>query len=136
MENWLIFGASMAAVGTAAYLLYCKGLAVTKSIAAVLFVFRPGRDADRATLSSCTGWVRHVGRFQESGTYEFTFDAQLSKGNAEVILWDKKKLQLLKLDRQSPTARIELDRKNRYYLHWHFKSATGKCELRWWHHNP
>lgn len=131
MDIWLYTGAPMLAFCIVMYLLYCKGFVMTKCIAALIFVFRPGRDADRATLSSCTGWIRHVGRFQESGTYEFVFEDQLSKGNAEAVLLDKKKQPLLKLDRQSPTGKIELDTKNRYYLRWNFKGATGKCGLHW-----
>lgn len=131
MNAWFCFAALTAAAGAAVYLLYCKGLAVSKSIAAIIFVFRPGRAADRVTLDSCTGWVKHVGRFPESRTYAFTFDAQLSNGNAEVVLLDRKKRQLLKLSQQSPTGKIALDGKDRYYLRWDFKHATGKCELRW-----
>ncbi len=109
MNSWLYSGVSIAAVGTIVYLLYCKGFGVTKSIVAVLFAFRPGKNSDKANLSSCNGWVRHVGRFQESRTYDFTFDAQLSKGDAEVILLDKKKQQLLILNRQVPYGKIEID---------------------------
>ncbi len=110
---------------------YLQSIAVSKCIAAILFAFHPGRDADRVTLGSCTGWVRHMGRFSETRTYEFTLDAQLSKGNAEVRLLDAKKEPLMKLNQQSSAGKIDLDAKNRYYLHWEFKSATGKCELRW-----
>ena len=113
------------------YLLYCQGIAVSRSIAAILFVFRPGKNADKATLDSCTGWVKHIGRFRESRTYEFVLDTYLSKGAAEVILLDREERQLMKLDQQSPTDKIYLDAKNRYYLRWEFKGVTGKCELRW-----
>ena len=113
------------------YILYCQGYAVLRVTAAITIVFRHGKNADKATLDSCTGWIKHVGRFHESRTYEFFFDAQLSKGNVEVILLDRKKQQLMKLTPQSPTCKIELDARNRYYLRWEFKGATGKCELRW-----
>lgn len=113
------------------YFLYIKGLAASKNIRAILYVFRPGKNADKATLNSCTGWVRHAGRFHGNRTYEFTFDCQLSKGDAEVFLLDKKQRQLLKLTRQFPTGRAELTWKNRYYLRWEFKNATGNCELHW-----
>lgn len=56
---------------------------------------------------------------------------QLSKGSAEVMLLDRDKRQLMKLDSQSLTGKIDLDAKNKYYLRWEFKGATGKCELRW-----
>lgn len=110
---------------------YFQSIAVTKSIVAILFAFHPCRDADRVTLGSCTGWLKHMGRFSESRTYEFVLDTQLSKGNAEVILLDAKKKALIKLSRQYPTGKIDLDAKNRYYLRWEFEGATGKCELRW-----
>lgn len=117
------------ALGAVIYLLYRRGLAVTKSIAAVLFVFRPGRDTDQAKLNSCNGWVRHVGRFRQGRTYEFSFEARLSKGEAEVSLLDRDKRPLLKLNRQSPTGTIKLE--ERYYLRWEFQNATGQCELSW-----
>ena len=110
---------------------YFRSIAVSKSITAIIFAFRPGRDTDRVTLNSCTGWVKHMGRFSESRTYEFTLDTQLSKGDVEVILLGAKKELLMKLNQQSPKGKIDLNAKNRYYLRWEFKSATGKCELRW-----
>ena len=116
-------------LGAVVYFLYSRGLAVTKSIAAILFVFRPGRDADRAELNSCSGWVRHMGRFHQGRVYEFSFEAQLSKGEAEVSLLDRDKRPLLKLNRQSPTGTIKLE--ERYYLRWEFQNATGQCELNW-----
>jgi len=72
-----------------------------------------------------------MGRFYESRTYTFVLDAQLSKGDVELLLLDKKKQPLLKLNRQFPSQTIDLDEKNRYYLRWEFKNASGKCELRW-----
>ena len=91
----------------------------------MIFVFRPGRDADSVTLGSCTGWVRHMGRFSESGTYEFTLDAQLSEGDAEVTLLGAKKELLLRLNRQTPAGRINLDTENRYYLRWQCRGAPA-----------
>lgn len=113
------------------YLLYRQGLVMTKSIRAILFVFRPGKNGDKVSLNSCTGWVRHRGRFQESRTYLFSLDAKLSKGTVEATLLDQKKQPLLKLNPEFPSQSIDLDGKSRYYLRWEFKSATGKCELRW-----
>lgn len=80
-----------------------------------MFIFRPGKNAYRADVIS----------------YEFTLEAQLSKGTVEVTLLDRKKRQLLKLAPASPTGKIEPDPKNRYYLRRDFQSATGKCRLHW-----
>ena len=105
---------------------------MVKSIRAVMFVFSPGRNSDRAALEACSGWVRHMARFYENRTYSFALDVQLTKGDVEVLLLDKKKQVLLKLNRQFPQRTIDLDgKKNRYYFRWEFKSASGKCELRW-----
>lgn len=111
--------------------LYIRSLMESKSVAAVLYAHRPGRNADRLTLNSCTGWVRHVGYFHESGMYAFTLDAQLLRGTAEVKLLDRKKRQLMRVSPQSPTGKIALDAKGRYYLCWDLKGVTGRCELRW-----
>lgn len=129
--NIPLFIAFFAAVFAFIYILYCQGFAVLRRTSAIMIVFRRGKNADKATLDSCTGWVKHTERFRESKTYEFFLDVQLSKGNVEVILSDRKKQPLMKLNPQSPVDKIELDVRNRYYLHWEFKGATGKCELRW-----
>ncbi|MBD5148027.1 MAG: hypothetical protein HDT19_04485 [Oscillibacter sp.] len=129
MTLWpLIFAA--AAVSVAA-VLYRRGAAITRSIVAVLFVFRPGRDGDRVSLNACTGWVRHAGRFARGRTYTFTLDTALSQGGAEVLLLNGKKHPLLQLNRECPSGRARLDEKGRYCLRWEFQHATGKCELRW-----
>ena len=96
------------------------------------FVFLPGKNRDKAMLGACTGWVRHMGRFDESRRYTFALDAKLTKGEVEVLLLDQQKQPLLKLSKQSPFQTIELDGKNcRYYLRWEFKHASGQCELCW-----
>ena len=110
---------------------YFRSIAVTKSITAIMFALHRDRNSDKATMKSCTGWARYMGRFFESGTYELTLDTQLLNGDVGVVVLSKNKESLMKLNRQSPTGKIDLDRKNRYYLQWEFKSATGKCELRW-----
>lgn len=74
---------------------------MTKRITAVLFVFWKGKNGDRVSLNSCTGWVRRVEKFRASGIYTFTLDCQLSKGDAAVLLLDKDKRELLRLDRIS-----------------------------------
>lgn len=129
----LIYLTSIPLISTLICLLYLyrQGRAVTKSIAAVLFVFRPGKQADAVSLDSCSGWVRHAGPFRQSGTYKFCLDCRLSRGSAGVSLLDGQKRELLHLSRDNPAGEIELDRTARYYLRWDFTHATGKCELRW-----
>ena len=121
----------LTAAGIFALLLYRQGFMVTKSIAAVLFLFRPGKNRDRASLCSCSGWVRHRVRLRETGAYQFSLDLRLSNGGAEVSLLDLKKREILCLNRQLGTGTAELERSGRYYLRWEFKGATGSCELHW-----
>ena len=126
----LILGISTA-IGILIYLLHRQGFAVTKSIAAVLFVFQPGKRGGRASLNSCTGWVRHRGRFRKSWIMKFCFDCRLSSGDAEVVLLDSQKRELLRLNRYQSTGELKLDGTARYYLQWEFHRATGICELHW-----
>lgn len=96
------------------------------------FVCISTRERCRQGNTGFLHWLGQTcGRFHGDRTYEFTFDCQLSKGDAEVFLLDRHKQQLLKLNRQFPTGRAELKGKSRCYLHWEFKNATGKCELNW-----
>ena len=111
---------------------YWGAIATTKCIRAILFMFLPGKNSDKVTLDTCTGWVKHMGRFYENRAYAFVLDAQLTKGDVEVLLLNRENQPLLKLSRQFPSQTVDLDGdKNRYYLRWEFKSASGKCELHW-----
>ncbi len=109
-----------------------KTLATRKCIRAVLFVFLPEKTRDKVLLGACTGWVRHMGPFEESRKYAFSLDAKLTKGEVEVLLLNRQKQPLFRLRKQSPSQTIELDGQNcRYYLRWEFRHASGQCELRW-----
>lgn len=121
----------IAAICALVYLLYRRGIVMTKCIRAVLFVFRAKRDRDSVSLNACTGWVCHVGQFRESRAYEFRLEDRLSKGTAEAVLLDAQKRELLRLNRQKAVGQATLCRGSRYYLCWEFQGATGKCELCW-----
>ena len=131
MPIYLILLLGTPLIGVLIYLLYCQGFIATKRISAVLFVFQPGKQADRVSLDSCTGWLRHARRFRQSGTYKFRLDYRLSKGSAGVSLLDNQKRELLRLSQDNPVGELELDKNARYYLRWDFKHATGNCELHW-----
>ena len=131
MNIWACFPMPAPFLCAVTYFLYDRGIAVSKNIRAVLFMFRPEKNADKVNLDSCTGWVQRVGRFHESSTYELILNTQLSKGEAEFSLLDRKKRPLLKLNRRCPSSRVDLNADSRYYLRWQFTNATGECELRW-----
>lgn len=81
----------IALIGALICLLHHQGIAASKCIAAVFFMFRPGKEADIVSLDSCTGWVRHVGRFHQNRIYEFHLNCHLSNGDVRVLLLDSKK---------------------------------------------
>ena len=111
---------------------YWGAIAASKCIKAIVFVFLPGKAGDTVKLDACTGCVRHMGRFYENRIYACVLDAQLTKGQAEVLLLDQNKQPLLQLSGQNPTQSIHLDgQTSRYYLQWKFHSASGRCELHW-----
>ncbi len=64
------------------YLLYRRGLVTSKCIKAALFLFRPGRSADKATVDDCTGWVSHAGRFSGGQTYYYLRYAPVKRGGS------------------------------------------------------
>lgn len=109
----------------------CQGMAVYKSISAIVFVFLPAGEKDKFTLKSCSGFIRYGGRFYKSGIYKFILDTQLSEGHVKVILMDKKKSEILKLSPGSFAGQIELNAKDKYYVYWEFYEASGTCELCW-----
>lgn len=131
MEAWLFWLLFAPIFGVAMYLLYQRGYVVSKSIVAIVFIFHRGKDADMVTVDSCTGWVIHGGQFRESRIYEFTLDAQLTRGDVKVLLLNQKKMPLLRLNKWHPTAQVTLDGSGRYFLRWEFSHASGKCGLRW-----
>ena len=129
MEIWMLVLPAVLCIGL--YLLCFRGIAVTKCMTAMIFMFWPGKDSDKTTVDSCDGWVRHVGRFRESRTYEFVLYSEMSKGNVEVFLLDQEKQPLLRLTPWLPSGSITMDGNSRYYLQWNFISDTGRFELRW-----
>lgn len=44
----------------AVYLFYLRGAAVTKCLAALVFVFRRSKSGDNVRIRSCTGWAKHT----------------------------------------------------------------------------
>lgn len=104
---------------------------ITKSIMAILFLFRPGKLGDKAEVNSCNGWVQHRGAFREPRVYAFIFQAQLAKGNVSVSIFDAGKREVLRLSQGIPTGEIAVAEGEKYYVRWEFEDATGKCELRW-----
>ena len=127
MVQFLIPGVAICA----ACLLCHQGYVIRKRIAAVVFLFRVGKNCDKVSVNSCNGWVRHLRRFHKCRVHEFTLECQLSRGELEVSLLDEDRRTLLRLNPASPSGSIVLDAKHRYNLLWKFDHVTGKCKLHW-----
>lgn len=107
--------------------LYNRGYMVFKSMSAVTFI--GSARGNGAKFSSCDGYMKRVIRFREDGSYAFSLDAQLSKGDISVQLTDSSGETIMELDCTNPTASISARKKEKYCLTIHFRSATGRYAL-------
>jgi len=69
--------------------LYNRGYMVVKSLSAVTFIGSP--KGTGAKFTSCSGYIKRIVRFRESGTLSYYLDAELSKGDILVELLDSGK---------------------------------------------
>ena len=107
--------------------LYNRGYMVVKSLSAVTFIGSP--KGTGANFTSCSGYIKRIVRFKESGTLHYYLDAELSKGDIFVEILDSKKQSIAKLTRENNHASISVESKKKYYLVVNFKSATGCYSL-------
>ena len=125
MNNASLLLVPAAAAGM--WLLYQNGLMVVNSKRAVSFV---GSDRGRrASFTACTGTIRRIVRFPQSKNLRMVFSPVLTKGSVAVELLDDRKQPLLRLDETCPTGSISVKKGQRYYLVFHFQSATGEYSL-------
>lgn len=110
------------------YFLYINGYMVLTSKRAIMFI--GSKRGKEARFTSCSGYIRRIVRFTESRQYEFTFEAELFKGNVSVELLDssKKRVMFLKENRQGT---VSVEEGKRYYLMIRFESASGSYQLDW-----
>ena len=107
--------------------LYNRGYMVVKSLSAVTFI--GSSKGAGANFTSCSGYIKRIVRFRESGTLYYYLDAELSKGDILVELLDSGKHSIMKLNRENNHASITVASKKKYYLVVNFKSATGCYSL-------
>lgn len=115
----------------AVYLFYLRGAAVTKCLAALVFVFRRSKSGDNVRIRSCTGWAKHTLRLREGKMYEFHLDAQCLKGETAVLVLDSKNQELLRLSQYLPSGSVMPGGSANRYLRWEFKHASGEFALSW-----
>ena len=124
MWKFLILAALMTSIFV---FLYNRGYMVVKSLSAVTFIGSP--KGTGANFTSCSGYIKRIVRFKESGTLYYYLDAELSKGDIFVEILDSKKQSIAKLTRENNHASISVESKKKYYLVVNFKSATGCYSL-------
>lgn len=130
---WIILSV-IAVGGIVQYLFYINGFLIVKAIRALVFrgsARRWWRNNPAAKVISCSGWVRKVIKYKESRQYQFTFDADISKGSITAEIQNRNKEPILTLDAENAQGVLEIDSSERYYLVVRFKKATGSFEMRW-----
>ncbi len=118
-----------ALLGGVMYLLYTGGYMVMNNKKALTFI--GSQRGNKASFTSCNGWMKRVVKFKESRNYAFDLDVKLSKGDMQIELLDEKKQLIMRLDGDNPKAVIEVASDRRYYLVYRFTKASGNYELKY-----
>ena len=111
--------------------LYLNGIIVTSCKAALVFVHERNGNSEKFHINRCTGTLGRIMKFKDEGTYEFTLDNSIAIGSAEVVILDRQKVEIAKLDGDCSRTVFFANKGERYYLKWRFSSASGECELKW-----
>lgn len=115
-----------------AYVLYINGYGSFSNKSALMYIgSMPENNKCKAKFVSCTGTVKRVVKFKENKDYQFCLKPNLSQGSFTVELQNKEKQTLIALSESKPIAKIEVYSKQRYYLVFRYKSATGDYMLNW-----
>ncbi len=116
-------------VGIMCYILYIKGFLVVGTRVAVMF--RGYFKMNKASFCFCTANMKRVLRFKEDKLIQLSLDCEITKGTFEVKIVDASKQTILSMDENKRTAVFRAKKKEKYYLIFNFKSASGKYELKW-----
>ena len=108
-------------------ILYNSRYMIVKSLSSVTFIGSP--KGTGANFTSCSGYIKRIVRFKESGTLHYYLDADLSKGDIFVEILDSQKQSIAKLTRENNHASISVENRKKYYLVVNFISATGRYSL-------
>ncbi len=111
--------------------LYFNGIMVTSCKAALLFVYERGENSEKFHINRCTGTQGRIIKFKDEGTYEFTLDNSIAIGSAEVVILDRQKVEIAKLNDDCSRTEFYANKGEIYYIKWKFSSASGECELKW-----
>lgn len=108
--------------------LYECGVIAVQSKAAVFFAGTI--DGRKASFSSCTGKIRRVIRFSQTGEYCFSLSGEIEKGEIELTLWDAAGQESLKLS-IGESAVFTAEKGKRCRICIRLAQATGRYEVRW-----
>lgn len=107
--------------------LYHQGYMVINSKSAVFFI--GAASGSGASFTSCNGCTKRIVRFPSDGTYTYFLDAQLSKGDMSVELFDSAHNKIMHLNGANRSASVCVEKKKKYCLIINFSSATGRYTL-------
>lgn len=113
----------------AAYLLYINGVGGVNAKIALKFIGT--MNGNKASFTSCSGYMKRVVRFKEDKICSLSLDCLLKKGDFSVELLNSSKQVVMRLGPDIKSASAAVEAGKRYYLVLRFKSATGDYLLRW-----
>ena len=116
-------------IGALMYFLYINGYMVFNNKKALTFI--GSQRGNKASYTSCNGYMKRVVKFKESRNYAFSLNVKLSKGDMRIELLNDKKQMIMRLDENNPKAAVEVEADRRYYLVYRFDKASGNYELKY-----
>lgn len=129
----LLPAAAIAAAALGAYFLYTNGYLPVQSKRALVFAGSMGAGGRQcyAGFTACTGYIRRVLKFRDTGEVRFLFTGRISKGSVDIFVLDRDKKPLLILNPSCPTGTLRAEKGARYYLMVRFDGADGDYQLEW-----
>ncbi len=114
------------------YILYKNGRLTigNKCTTIVTNSFQGGRNRYKITLSSSSGYRRHMIRVKGGKVYQFIFDVALTSGDISVELYDNQKV-IMFLDQNKRSGTVAFDKSKSCWLVFQYTLASGQCELEW-----
>ena len=116
-------------IGITFYFLYINGFMWMQKKRAVTYV--GSMKGNKASFTSCTGYMKRVIRFKESKTCHLLMETELSNGDVSVEILDSEKQLVANLSSHVQSGDFDVEKGKRYYLIIRFRSATGGYVLHW-----
>ena len=132
--DWLIYILIPAVLVIVFYILYVNGLMVI-SVKKALF-FRGDslgvmKNSTRAEFSSCSGYLKRILKFKETGVYEFRSQMEIESGSAAIVIVDDKGIPVVTADSENTSQRAQIEKGRKYHIIVKLKKAKGRYAFSW-----